>query len=221
MALSSIFIYELEKITPLEIYNFFSTYSAQENEYFNLDLISDTELIGDYICVHSVEESFFDITKKDFSKRLSTKTNVTSFTINKNHLEIWSNKTNASNFIFMLSKYFPLASLTRKEISIINMINILKIYKAKISKVRLRDILITEDVIGETLVDLSSYGDSYAFLEKFKGKIVKMTAILSFGNELIRFSFTANGQIVIYRKLNKIDYDIVTFLYGFLTNRGV
>ena len=101
------------------------------------------------------------------------------FTICNDRLEIWGNRTNANKLIFAISSATQnIFSINAVNISIENIISKLQAYKVKVSKVCFEDFLFSEDIVGNFTVDLSTYGDVFAVLNKYKEKIARMTAIL-------------------------------------------
>ena len=96
MASSSIFIYELRspsEINVESIYSCLKGYPEDENTYFNLEMISANELLGEYVIVQNVQESYYNPEQRVFEYRIVPKENVISFSFTDGFLEIWGNKT--------------------------------------------------------------------------------------------------------------------------------
>lgn len=219
MASCSIFIYELsgiEKTSIDDIYNRIKEYPEDEISYFNLELISNTELLGDYVMVQSVEEKYYDTSTRSFEKRVISKANVLSFTLIDNRLEIWGNKTNANKLIFVLSNILDNISINAVEICLKEMIPKLMKHRIKVSKVCFEDFLFTEDIVGNFTVDLSSYGDSFSVLQKYQDKISRMTIILPCGDGVLKMSLTSKGRIVVYRTRNDFDEETMLLLHDII-----
>ena len=181
MASSSIFIYGLcssAKINVESIYLRLKDYPEDENTYFNLELISNNELIGEYVIVQNAQESYYNPQQRVFESKIVPKANVISFSITDNYLEIWGNKTSANKLVFELSNLLKSISINNIEITINMLLERLKGYKLKVSKVCFQDFLFTEDIVGNFTVDLSSYGDAFSILQKYNDKISSMTIIL-------------------------------------------
>lgn len=95
MASSSIFIYELcssAEINVESIYLRLKDYPEDENTYFNLELISSNELLGEYVIVQNAQESYYNPQQRVFESKIVPKANVISFSITDNYLEIWGTK---------------------------------------------------------------------------------------------------------------------------------
>ena len=181
MASSSIFIYELRspaEINVESIYSRLKGYPEDENTYFNLEMISANELLGEYVIVQNAQESYYNPEQRVFEYRIVPKANVISFSITDGFLEIWGNKTSANKLVFELSNLLAPISINSVEVTIDTLLEKLKGYKLKVSKVCFQDFLFTEDIVGNFTVDLSSYGDAFSILQKYNDKISSMTIIL-------------------------------------------
>lgn len=223
MASSSIFIYELstpESITVLDIHNHLHAFDENENNYFNLQLISDTELIGEYVMVQTVEETYYNAELRLFESRIVPKANVISFSIIDNYLEVWSNKTNANKLTFVLTNLVRGISIKAIEISLIETIKKLQLEKAKVTKVCFEDFLFTGDIVGNFTVDLSSYGDAFSVLQQYKDKIARLTVVIPSNDTILKLSLTSKGRVVIYKTRNNLDDETIVLLHKILTNRG-
>ena len=223
MASCSIFIYELQspnRITVEDIHNRLKEYPEDANAYFNLELISNVELIGEYITVQSVEETYYNPEQRLFETRITPRANIISFTIINNYLEIWINKTNANRLIFVLSSILQPISINSIEVSLKEIINKLQYQKVKISKVCFEDFLFTEDIVGNFTVDLSSYGEAFSVIQKYRDKIANMTIIFSYENAMLKLRLTSKGRITIYKARNTLDDEALLFLHNLLIAGG-
>ena len=223
MASCSIFIYELQspnRITVEDIHNRLKEYPEDANAYFYLELISNVELIGEYITVQSVEETYYNPEQRLFETRITPRANIISFTIINNYLEIWSNKTNANRLIFVLSSILQPISINSIEVSLKEIINKLQYQKVKISKVCFEDFLFTEDIVGNFTVDLSSYGEAFSVIQKYRDKIANMTIIFSYENAMLKLRLTSKGRITIYKARNTLDDEALLFLHNLLIAGG-
>ena len=223
MASCSIFIYELQspnRITVEDIHNRLKEYPEDANAYFNLELISNVELIGEYITVQSVEETYYNPEQRLFETRITPRANIISFTIINNYLEIWSNKPNANRLIFVLSSILQPISINSIEVSLKEIINKLQYQKVKISKVCFEDFLFTEDIVGNFTVDLSSYGEAFSVIQKYRDKIANMTIIFSYENAMLKLRLTSKGRITIYKARNTLDDEALLFLHNLLIAGG-
>lgn len=223
MASCSIFIYELsspESITTLDIYDCLHNFVEDERNYFNLQLISNSELMGEYVIVRTVEETYYNAEQRLFETRTVPRANVISFSVIDNYLEIWSNKTNANKLIFILSGLMNKISINAIEISLIDTIQKLQQQKAKISKVCFEDFLFTEDIVGNFMVDLSSYGDAFSLLQQYKDKISRLTVIIPYNNTTLKLSLTSKGRVLVYKTRNNLDDEAIVLLHKILMNRS-
>lgn len=223
MASSSIFIYELCSSTEFNaesIYLRLKDYPEDENNYFNLELISKTELLGEYVIVQNAQESYYNPQQRTFEFKIVPKANVISFSITDNYLEIWGNKTSANKLVFQLSNLLKSVSINNIEITINMLLKKLKGYKVKISKVCFQDFLFTEDIVGNFTVDLSSYGNAFSILEKYTDKIASMTLILFYNNNSIKLRITAKGRVTVYKSRSLLEDEEILFLHQILLNGG-
>lgn len=223
MASSSIFIYELSSpnsITVLDIHNHLKEFPEDENNYFNLQLISDTELIGEYVMVQSVEETYYNTEQRLFETRIAPRAYIIPFNIIDNYLEVWSNKTNTNKLMFILSNLLTSISINAVDISLVEIIQKLQLQKAKVSKVCFEDFLFTEDIVGNFTIDLSSYGDAFSVLQKYQDKISRMTVIFPCGETILKLSLTSKGRVIVYKSRSDLDDEAIVLLHKILTNRG-
>lgn len=222
MASSSIFFYELQSsnsITAADIHNQLREYPEDENSYFNLQLISNTELIGEYVIIQNVEETYYNAEQRLFEVRTAPRANIIAFNVIDNHLEIWSNKTNANKLIFAFSTILNPISINSIDISLNKIIRKLQHEKAKVSKVCFEDFLFTEDIVGNFTVDLSSYGDAFTVLQKYQDKIARITVIFPCGDAILKLSLTSKGRVVIYKSRDTLDDDAIVLLHNILIDR--
>lgn len=223
MASNSIFIYELaatSKSLASDIYNLTKEFPEDETNYFNLQLISPNELSGEYVVVQNVEEIYYNAEQRTFDKRIAPRARVIHFDIFNNHLEIWSNKTNANRLVFTLSNLLNHISINAIEISLKDIVHKLQYQKVKISKVCFEDFLFTEDIVGNFNVDLSSYGDAISVLQKYQDKIARMTIILPHNDTSLRISLTSKGSVTVYKSRDMFDDDAINLLHDILLKRG-
>lgn len=223
MASSSIFIYELRspsEINVESIYSCLKGYPEDENTYFNLEMISANELLGEYVIVQNVQESYYNPEQRVFEYRIVPKANVISFSITDGFLEIWGNKTSANKLVFELSNLLAPISINSVEVTIDTLLEKLKGYKLKVSKVCFQDFLFTEDIVGNFTVDLSSYGDAFSILQKYNGKISSMTIILYCDNSSIKLRITEKGRVTVYKSRSSMDDEEILFLHQILLNGG-
>ena len=202
------------------IYLRLKDYPEDENTYFNLELISNNELIGEYVIVQNAQESYYNPQQRVFESKIVPKANVISFSITDNYLEIWGNKTSANKLVFELSNLLKSISINNIEITINMLLERLKGYKLKVSKVCFQDFLFTEDIVGNFTVDLSSYGDAFSILQKYNDKISSMTIILLCDNSSVKLRITAKGRVTVYKSRYSLDDEEILFLHRILLNGG-
>lgn len=223
MASNSIYIYKFnstKNFSVTDIYNILNEYPEQNMAYFNLDLLSENELLGEYVIIENIKESYYNIENRDFDTRITQKANVISFNIINNYLEIWANKTSAQKFIFLLTSLLNDISMELVIIHINDILDKIKNFKFKISKVCFDDFLFTKDIVGKFTVDLSSYGNAYSVLEKYKNNIFHLTLIIFYKKSNLKIRLTSKGTITIYKPINSLDNDELYILHHLLLDRG-
>lgn len=217
---TSIFVYNLTPSTPklaADIYRKLSNVPDDGPNYFNLQLLNENELSGEYVIVQTVEESFYNPIDRVFEKRKASKATIVSFAICNDRLEIWGNRTRANRLIFAISSATNnIFSINSVKISIENIINKLQAYKVKVSKVCFEDFLFSEDLVGNVTVDLSTYGDAFAVLKKYKEKIARMTAILPCEGVSLKVTFSSKGAVMVYKTRDSFDDDMLDMLHAIL-----
>ena len=217
---SSVFVYDLLPSAPKiasEIYGALNILPDDGTSYFNLQLVSETELSGEYVIVQTVEETFYNALERSFEQRKTQKANVVQFNVYNSRLEIWGNKTSTNRLVFAISTALQnRISINIVEISIQDIINKLHNFKVKVSKVCFEDFLFTEDIVGNFTVDLSSYGDAFSVLNKYKDKISRMTIILPCDGTALKISISAKGNIMVYKAREVFDQDALDTLHAIL-----
>ena len=217
---ASIFIYNLlpdtQKIAS-DIYTTINTIPDDSTNYFNLELLGENELSGEYFIVQTVSETFYNAEQRTFEVRQVQKASVVYFYIINNTFEIWGNRTNANRLIFALSKVLKNnVSINAVELSIENIINKLKDLRVKVSKVCFEDFLFTEDIVGNFTVDLSTYSDALSVLNKYRTKISRMTLILFSDGTALKASISSKGTITVYKTRDSISEDVLAMLHSIL-----
>lgn len=223
MASNSIYIYKFnstKNFSVTDIYNILNEYPEQNMAYFNLDLLSENELLGEYVIIENIKESYYNIENRDFDTRITQKANVISFNIINNYLEIWANKTSTQKLIFLLTSLLNDISMELVIIHINDILDKIKNFKFKISKVCFDDFLFTKDIVGKFTVDLSSYGNAYSVLEKYKNNIFHLTLIIFYKKSNLKIRLTSKGTITIYKPINSLDNDELYILHHLLLDRG-
>lgn len=215
---SSIHFYEilLNDKKLVDIYKILDNSVADNENYFSLELISDNELQGEFYIINNIEEQIFNIEKRIFETITSTKASVVQFSIINNKLEVWGNKTNTNKLIFRLSTLIKDISFNAIEVSMDSIIDKLANHSVKISKVSLNDVLFTEDIVGNFTVDLSSYGNPFSILKKYKEKINRLSFIYITGEVCTRFMLTSNGNLTVHKNIENMDEDIKSFIRDIL-----
>lgn len=222
MASSSVFIYKLKSLDPIDvgtIYSQLKDHPEDGNSYFNFEIISDNELIGEYTIIQNTKESFYNTERRAFESQIVTKADVISFSIKKEILEIRGSKTSASKLVFELSNLIEPITISNIEVTIDAILEKLKGKKLKITKVCFRDFLFTEDIVGNFSVDLSSYGDAFSILKKYNDKITSITIILYYDNTSIKLRITANGRITVYKKPSTMNDEEIFFIHQILLDK--
>src|SRR5699024_8360064 len=151
-----------------DIYRTLSNVPDDGPNYLNLQLLNENELCGAYVIVQTVDESFYNPIDRVYEQRKASKATSVDVTICHDGLQIGGNRTNANKLIFAISSATQnIFSINAVNISIENIISMLQAYKVKVSKVCFEDFLFSEDIVGNFTVDLSTYGDVFAVLNKY------------------------------------------------------
>lgn len=219
MASNSIFLFDLatpNKNIANEYYNAIGQFPEDEPSYFNVQLVDSNELNGQYVIVQNIEETYYNPETRSFDTRITPKASIVFFDIIGTQLEIWGNKTNCNKLVFVLSNLLRSVTINAVEISLQGLINKLFNHKVKVGKVSFEDFLFTDDIVGNFNVDLSSYGDAYAVLDKYREKISRMTVTLPCGNDYLKLSLTSKGTITIFRQRDELEDDILSLLHNLL-----
>ena len=223
MASSSIYIYKLCSPTEINvelIYSRLKGYPEDEKTYFNLEMLSVNELLGEYVVVQNTQESYYNLEKRVFEYRIVPKANIIFFSITDNFLEIWGNKTSANKLVFELSNLLAPISINSVAVMIDTLLEKLKGYKLKVSRVCFKDFLFAEDIVGNFTVDLSSYGDAFSILQRYHDKISSMTIVLCCDNDSMKFRITAKGRLTVYKSRSLMNDEELLFLHQILLNGG-
>lgn len=222
MASSSIFIYELRspaEINVESIYSRLKGYPEDENTYFNLEMISATNYWANMSLSKMLKNLIITLSREFLNIVLFLK-QMLFLSALRMVLEIWGNKTSANKLVFELSNLLAPISINSIEVTIDTLLEKLKGYKLKVSKVCFQDFLFTEDIVGNFTVDLSSYGDAFSILQKYNDKISSMTIILYCDNSSIKLRITAKGRVTVYKSRSSMDDEEILFLHQILLNGG-
>ncbi len=219
---SSIFLYELLPHTihmASVIYQMLSTLPDDEESYFNLELLSEDELAGEFVIVHTVDEMYYDASARKFKQRQTQIARVVKFFVYNNHLEIWGNKSNANHLVFAISDTFHnQISINLVQTSIEDIIEKLCKYKIKVSRVCFQDFLFTEDIVGNFNVDLSSYSDAQGVLKKYKDKVARMTLLIPCAGQALKVNISSRGTVMVYKPKEAFDDTTLNILRSVMLN---
>jgi len=217
---SGIFVYELSPATAniaTDIYETLIALADDETSYFNLQLENSNELSGEYVIVQTIEETFYNSETRTFDQRQAQQASVVNFYVFNNRLEIWGNRTKANRLIFAMSNALQnRISINAVEIAIEHVITKLASSKVKISRVCFQDFLFAEDIVGSFTVDLSTYGDVFSVLNKYKNKIIRMTMIIPSNGSSLKISISSKGSVVVYKPRDAFDNEALDVLHAIL-----
>lgn len=222
MASNSIFLFDLttsnENIAN-EFYTAIDRYPIDEPSYFNVELTAPNELNGQYVLVQNVEETYYNPELRSFDSRTALKASIVYFDIVGTQLEVWGNKANCNKLVFVLSNLLQNLTIKAVEISLQELIDKLYNFKVKVGRVCFEDFLFTDDIVGNFNVDLSSYGDAYAVLDKYRQKISRMTVTLPCDNDSLKLCITTKGTVTVFRQRDQLDDDILDLLHNLLLDK--
>lgn len=223
MATNSIFVYEIEsefEQIASELYRKLSRMPDDGMSHFKLQLVSEDELDGEFIIVKNVEEVYYDAQTRNVEKRTVAKANVIYFHVYNKNLEVWGQKLAVNQMIYMISNLLGDLCIQAVEIPLVEMIDILKRYNAKIGRVSFEDFLFDDSLIGNFSVDLSTYSNAFSIIEKYQEKISKMNVLISTCNNTVKLKVTAKGNLTVYKKRDDLDIEEVELLRNIIRKRG-
>ena len=163
----------------------------------------------------TIKDNGIGMTKEELEEHLGTIANSGSLQFkSENQME------DDHQIIGQFGVGFYSAFMVADEVTIDTLLEKLKGYKLKVSKVCFQDFLFTEDIVGNFTVDLSSYGDAFSILQKYNDKISSMTIILYCDNSSIKLRITAKGRVTVYKSRSSMDDEEILFLHQILLNGG-
>ena len=214
MTTTSLNIFKIQNIknNASFVYEMLSPYTDNNSAYFNLNLISNDELSGEYVYVQNIEQSFYNVEMKTFEIQIIPKAIVVPFEIENNHIFIWSNRTNVNKLLFKLTAILNNISFSAIEPNLERTIEKIGKYNTKISKVSIENIVLLEDIVGTFSTDLYSYGDSFSVLKRYKDQLLKLSFQYFTGEACITITLNKNGGIVVYKSYKDLDDEQLGFI---------
>ena len=214
MTTTSLNIFKIQNIknNASFVYEMLSPYTDNNSAYFNLNLISNDELSGEYVYVQNIEQSFYNVEMKTFEIQIIPKAIVVPFEIENNHIFIWSNRTNVNKLLFKLTAILNNISFSAIEPNLERTIEKIGKYNTKISKVSIENIVLLEDIVGTFSTDLYSYGDSCSVLKRYKDQLLKLSFQYFTGEACITITLNKNGGIVVYKSYKDLDDEQLGFI---------
>lgn len=214
MTTTSLNIFKIQNIKDNAsfVYEMLSPYTDNNSAYFNLNLISNDELSGEYVYVQNIEQSFYNVEMKTFEIQIIPKAIVVPFEIENNHIFIWSNRTNVNKLLFKLTAILNNISFSAIEPNLERTLEKIGKYNTKISKVSIENIVLLEDIVGTFSTDLYSYGDSFSVLKRYKDQLLKLSFQYFTGEACITITLNKNGGIVVYKSYKDLDDEQLGFI---------
>ena len=214
MTTTSLNIFKIQNIKDNAsfVYEMLSPYTDNNSAYFNLNLISNDELSGEYVYVQNIEQSFYNVEMKTFEIQIIPKAIAVPFEIENNHIFIWSNRTNVNKLLFKLTAILNNISFSAIEPNLERTLEKIGKYNTKISKVSIENIVLLEDIVGTFSTDLYSYGDSFSVLKRYKDQLLKLSFQYFTGEACITITLNKNGGIVVYKSYKDLDDEQLGFI---------
>lgn len=184
--------------------------------YFEIENIDEKEIYGKFIVLKNVAVTHFDVEKRAFERRTEVRASIVYFNIFDNIIEVWGNKATTDRLIFILCDLLNNVSINLVELSLEKIICKLQSEKVVINKVNFKDFIFEKDIIGNFSVDLSSYGDAFGVINKYKSNISKLTITILYNNEPIKISITSNSSVIVYEERENIEDETLTMLRNLL-----
>lgn len=218
MASTSIYFYEFSTEKGFLVDDFYGKLYKFEDgsDYFDVEITSKNEISGKFIFVKNIEITYFDPVKRIFDTRTEARANIIYFNIYNNILEIYGNKTGANRLTFILASLLDNVSINLIELSIVEIIEKLKYEKVIVNRVNFEDFIFDKDIIGNFSVDLSSYGEAFSVLNKYKKNVSKMILTLTCNDEMVKLAISSKGTVTIYKDRANFDEESLAVLRSIL-----
>lgn len=217
---SSIFIYRIvneNNNMAAMVYDKLMSFPEDNYNYFNLNMLSENELVGKYVVVRTVKEERYNSDNRIFETINTTKADVVDFTVVNNMLEVWGNKKKANQLLFTLAKAFENnITIDLQEISINRIVDNLSNYKVKIANVSFDNFTLAGDIVGKFSVNLSNYSDALVVLKKYREKISRMTIVINSDDQGLKISITSKGVVTVYKPRENFEDNVLDLLHAIL-----
>lgn len=214
MTTTSLYIFKIQNIKQniSSVYEILKPYVEDSAAYFNLNLISNDELSGEYVYVQNIEQAFYNVEMKTFEVQIIPKATVVPFEIENNCIFVWANRTNVNKLLFKLTTIFHNISFSAIEPHLERTLEKIGNYNTKISKVSIEDVVLFEDIVGTFSTDLYSYGDSFSVLKKYKDQLLKLSFQYYSCEACISITLNKNGGIIVYKSYKDLDNEQLNFI---------
>lgn len=176
---------------------------------------------SDYIkCIYCYEaissQNTYNPTLEEFCKIEIRRIELVPFIIDLkyNTLDIIGSKPKCSKVVEMIGR------LTNFKIAISDIqVNPIKILLAcaesripyYVSRVKLKDYIFFDNIIGDCVLNLSNYDKTDELLSKYEEQIIKFTAVLTL-DDTYSITFSKHGTITLHKDLEDVDIELIRIL---------
>lgn len=168
---------------------------------------------GYYVISYVFKELTYNYLNNSFETVDVKRTLAISFSIDleKEMIDIWSNKSNASKLMTALA-----LSLNNKvvmesiNISFSHIVQRMQKGHIQIGKVKVENIVFENNIIASCIFDLTNHDKPYSVLEKYKKDIIQISAVLKDNSgEAVTITVYSTGSIVIYKSKEQLSPELL------------
>lgn len=218
MAINSVHFFTFyldEKITIEELCNKIFNNSNNNNDKFVLNDYSDNILDGCYIFYFNTKEIMYNEVTDSIEESIIRKNVIVPFCIdiNKETLDIWSSNSSINKLLSKLGILLDHKVIIEPiKIDLKKIINELQTNDIKICNVKISDYPLEKDIIANCTLNLKNYGNSAEVLKKYSKNIVKVTLLITCGEENVTTIIHKTGSVVIYKMKDEISSEILEII---------
>lgn len=187
-----------------------------DDDKFILNDYSKDILDAYYVSYYNSKEVIYNEQINTVEEVIVKKNIVIPFSIDlkNNILEIWSNNLNVKKLILKLGIILNQKVVIEPiEISLEKIMNkIDKNTNIKIGNVKIENYIIEKDIIANCMFDLKNYSNPINILKKYIKNLIKLTLIITNGEENITMIIYKNGNVVIYKTREEISLETLEII---------